>query len=250
VHGASEIWTVDLGRGVESRLTNHPAADESPIWSRDGRQIAFNTDRLGLYGVAIVPANGSAEARMLIPPLAASDTWIRDWSVDGAALLLEVSNPKTNSDLWVAPFNDPARARPYLTTEAIEENGRFSPDGKWIAYNGNDSGREEVYIQSYPRSDLRYQVSTRGGGSPAWTADGEELIFESGGAVVSVPIVRRGAELEPGTPRTLFAVPADAVSLGHTVRNRIEPSPDGQKFLLPIYIDGRKPIDLHIIAER
>jgi Tol biopolymer transport system component len=247
-HGATEIWVTDLVRGVETRLTNHPAADEEPQWSPDGRQIAFNSDRPGLYGAFIVPANGSSEAREVLGPLSGGDLWIRGWSPDGKTLLIESSHPKTNADILVAPADDPRRVTPYLVTDAVEENPSFSPDGKWIAYTSNASGRREVYVQSYPRSDLRYQVSTRGGGTPVWTPDGGELIFESAGTVAAVSIARRGTELEPGVPRTLFKLPPNAVIGEDGASIRI--SADGQKLLLPVYIDGRKPVELHVIATR
>lgn len=156
--------------------------------------------------------------------------------------MLEVSDPKTDNDLWTAPATDPSHATRYLATPAREEDPKFSPDGKWIAYVSNASGRDEVYIQSFPRSDVRHQVSTSGGESPQWSPSGTAVFYVAEDKLMMVEMVRRGSEIDPGIPRMLFQLPENRRN------NFFKPGPDGQRFLVPVYADGPPATKIHVIS--
>jgi len=239
-HGANDVWVYDLARQIESRLTNSPAGDENPRWSPDGRSIVFESDLNGLYEPHIVPANGSAEPRLLLHHLG-GDTYIHDWSRDGTTFLLEVSDPKTSNDLWTAPAAEPSRATRFLATAAREESPKFSPDGKSIAYVSNASGRNEVYLQSFPRSDARQQISTSGGELPEWSPNGTAVFYVAQDKLMIVDMARRGREIDPGIPRLLFQLPENRRS------NFFTPGSDGQRFLVPVYADGQPATEIQVI---
>lgn len=239
-HGANDIWVYDLARQIATRLTNSPAGDENPRWSPDGRSIVFESDLNGLYEPHIVPANGSAEPRLLLHHLG-GDTYIHDWSRDGATLLLEASDPKTSNDLWTAPAAEPRRATRFLATAASEEDPKFSPDGTSIAYVSNASGRDEVYLQSFPPSEARQQISTSGGELPEWSPDGTAVFYVAQDKLMIVEMARRGGQIDPGVPRLLFQLPENRRSTSFTLH------PDG-RFLVPVYADGQPATEIQVIV--
>jgi len=160
-------------------------------------------------------AGGDTERLLASPGSKAA----HDWSPDGSLLLYRDTDPKTRSDLWVIPVETagqpgrvrvPAdgRAAPVVQTPAQEQNGQFSPDGEWIAYDSDESDRRQIYIQPFRRQGTKQLVSLDGGSQPRWSADGAELFFVSlNGQLMAAPI-RRGADrsMAPGSPVSLFPV--------------------------------------------
>ncbi len=154
----SDVWLFDTRRGVLSRFTTTPGEDIFPAWSRDGSRIAFTSVRsqqgVGIYAKATVGAEGDA---LLVAPTA-EETFPSDWSPDGRTLVFERRTEKTGWDVWALPLGG-GQPAPLIQTDADERGAQVSPDGAWIAYIANTSGRPEVYVQSFPSGGTVTQVS-------------------------------------------------------------------------------------------
>ena len=172
------------------------------------------------------PASGSSGPTRLLP--STSGLWARpsSFSPDGRHLLYDSSSPNKQSDLWSVSLDPPSKPVPFLQTAANEQDGQFSPQGRWVAYTSDESGREEVYLRTFPEAGESVPVSSIGGHSPRWRADGKELFYlAADGKLMSVEITP-GRESQPGTPKLLFQ--ANAVLPSWSV------SADGQRFLFAI----------------
>src|SRR5262249_16061530 len=154
---------------VLTHLTFGAKVDAHPSWSPDGRQIAFSSDRSGIFQIYRKDVNGGGQEEQLTS--GPNDKRLSDWSHDGKFLLYREEDPKTQSDLWVLPLDGSRKAIPILQTPFIETKAQFSPDGKWIAYDSNESGNFEVYVRAFPPSAAKWQVSNRGGTNPRWRGD-------------------------------------------------------------------------------
>jgi eukaryotic-like serine/threonine-protein kinase len=216
VQGSQSIWIMD---GVRtSRLTFAAGHDRRPLWSPDGRRIVFDSDRTGVRNLYLMPANGAEPESVLIE--STNTTQANDWSTDGRFLLYHVEDPKSAGDLWVQPMDPtgsrPTAARPWviLQTPFDERWGRLSPDGRWLAYQSDESGRAEIYVRSFPpagstststSAGVRWPVSTAGGLYPMWRADGRELYYlGANDTVMAASISVQGSTIEPGAPVPLF----------------------------------------------
>jgi Tol biopolymer transport system component len=223
ISGATtDVWVYDVARGVRSRLTFEEGAHVSPVWSPDGQYLAyaqiFFARPEAMHRVLRQPATGGGEE---VLHSSGEETWATDWSADGKYLLLckgKYIGGKP-SDIWVMPLEGERTPFPLLKTPFIETDGRFSPDGKWVAYSSDESGAQEIYIIPFdprqsdgasavvPRGG-KWQVSARGGFKPKWRADGKELYFADTreGQLVAVEITVTPQGLEIGTPTHLFPV--------------------------------------------
>jgi len=220
-----DIYVLDLIRGVSVRLTFDPATDNLPIWSPDGLRVLFPSNRNGFFDLYLKAATGAGQEEPLVK-LGTPTGWATDWSKDGRFIIYRIPGSKTGQDLWISPQFGDKKPFPYLNTQFNEQEGAFSPDGKWIAYVSNESGRDEVYVQSFPLSGSKFQISTGGGSEPYWRADGTELFYVSAGrSLMAVPIKIKPA-FEPGLPLRLISLPAIAQLHSYAV------SGDGQRFLI------------------
>jgi DNA-binding winged helix-turn-helix (wHTH) protein/Tol biopolymer transport system component len=215
VRDRSDLWLMDESRS--SRFTFEGAGN--PVWSPDGREIAFGADGRGSrYFTAFFkkPADSSRNPEPIVdslPDISALD----DWSPDGRYLLYQSVNSRTGYDLWTAPLGGDRKPRAFLRTKFDEKYGRFSPDSRWVAYTSNESGKSEVYIRAFTdpaagvgevRNETGWQVSTEGGLFPAWRHDGKELYWVGpGGRIMAAPIVSKGRALDPGPAIVLFQAP-------------------------------------------
>ena len=220
-----DVWLMDLVRGGMTRFTFDPALDNAPVWSPDGTRIAFYSGRTGSDNLYVKSADGaSAEQLLLDTPNAKAP---QDWSKDGRFLLYSEINPKTGRDLWALPVTGSDRKPiPISTTPFAELNGQFSPDGRWIAYETNESRRFEIVVQPFPTATAKWQVSTGGGVQPRWRADGKELYFIAPDGKMMAASVTAGASFVAGTPRSLFSV-------------TVVPSPGTNKQQYAVARDGR-----------
>jgi serine/threonine protein kinase len=206
--GNPDIWLVTIDSGVTSRFTTDPTVDFSPLWKPDGTTIVFRSSRSGPFDLFEKPADSAGNERLLLTtPENKSPT---DWSKDGRVLLYTVADPKTASDLWALPMTEPADARkpfPVLQTSFDEIQGQFSPDGHWITYVSNESGRYDVYVKPFPDAGGRFPVSAAGGTNPRWRRDGKELFYVADNQLMAVPIRpgRDARTLTAGAPLALFA---------------------------------------------
>jgi Tol biopolymer transport system component len=228
--GSGDIWFIELARGTLTRFTFDPAPDLSPLWSPDGGRILFTSERDGTPNLYQKAASGAGAEEVLVK----SDyrKIPNDWSADGNFILYQELNPKTVFDLWVFPLAGEQRAFPFLQTQFDERQGRFSPDGKWIAYASNESGTWQVYVQSFPASGGKWQVSTAGGSQPQWRKDGREIFYLSADRkLMAVEVKANGSTFEVGEPRMLFELRIQSVGLPGP-RNFFAAAGDGQRFLV------------------
>ncbi len=204
------ISVLEVARGVASRFTFDVAPDAAPVWSRDGRRVAFVASRQGGIGVYQKGSGSGGQEQELLRPTSALKL-TNDWSRDGRALLFSSQDPGTKSDLWVLPLTgDGAAAGPpesFVQTESNEWQGQFSPDAHWIAYVSDESGRPEVYALPFPASsgEGRVQISVDGGTQPRWRSS-RELFFVSLDGNLMVKDVSTGPA-KAGTPKVLFPAP-------------------------------------------
>jgi serine/threonine protein kinase len=232
----SDVWMLELGRGVPTRLTSDPAVDSFPLWSPDGKTIVFTSNRRGVFDLYQMPAAGGAAELLLATPLTKVPL---DWSRDGRFLLYEVADPKTGPDLWALRLDGDRKSFPVVQTAFNENWGQFSPDGKWVAFQSNASGRIEVYLQSFPGPGASIPVSTTGGAQARWRPDGKELFYIGlDGRLMAVPItIAASGDVEPGVPVSLFATHIGGAVLG-SLRQNYMVSPDGQRFLMNTVVSG------------
>ena len=206
----SDIWMADLTRGGATRFTTERALNIDVAWSPDSTRLLYAADVAGPRDLFVKPASGATPAKAVY----ASTALFKDsrmWSPDGKVAIFEELDPTTNRDLWILPM-DESKPSLYLQTPYDETNGVFSPDGKWLAYASNESGRSEVYIDTFPQPQNKYKVSDNGGIPASWRQDGKELLFFSAGfRSVYVADVTTGAGVTAGAPRKLFDLPRSLV---------------------------------------
>ena len=172
----SDLWLLDLQQMVPTRLTFGPGRVDRPTWSPDDRRIAYSSDRNGHWDVYVKqagtagPGEAVLEGRSLLKYPSA-------WTPDGKALLVDQIGDKTGWDVFELPLEGDRTPRPLFATPYDEQYASVSPDGRWISYSSNESGRLEVFVDSYPQLGHRSQISTAGGYAPVWRADGGELLF-------------------------------------------------------------------------
>jgi Tol biopolymer transport system component len=200
-----DIWSIDLARGVETRLTSDPALEAGPVLAPGGRVVFFGSTKRG-GPPNLVRKDLDAGTEEFLLPFSPALQQAEDLSSDGRTLLFSQRAEGGQYDLWTLPLTGgAANAVPYLTSPADEGSARFAPDGRLVAYVSNDAGRRDVHIASFP-GGVSTRVSSGGGRLPRWSADGRELFYLSGeGEVVAVPI-RRTPALEVGRPVALFTV--------------------------------------------
>ncbi|HKH70702.1 MAG TPA: protein kinase, partial [Vicinamibacterales bacterium] len=223
-----DVWVYDIERQLSSRFTSQGPFNNVPVWAPDSGTIAFATGRNG--GVDIyqrkVGVTGDDDAVLrvnAIPILFPSD-----WSPDGKYLMYYRTDTKTRLDTWVLPLFGDRTPMKILGTPYNESQGQFAPDGKSFAFVSDESGQQQVYLQSFPSSTRRGQVSTGGGTQPRWRPDGRELFYLApDGKMMSVSI-RGNDTLETDAPRPMFNTPLDSRAL----RQTYAVAPDGQRFLL------------------
>jgi eukaryotic-like serine/threonine-protein kinase len=216
-----ELGVLDLRRETQERITIDGKGGLVPIFSPDGNEIAFTSQRTGRFNPYIV--NASGQTRM-VTDMGLEGGYPVDWSPDGKSLLYW-----GDEDLWVIPVNGETKPYAIGQTTSEERAGVFSPDSQWIAYESDVSGRHEIYLQPLSKEGRRYTVSNQGGSSPAWRRDGKELFYVAGdGNLTAVPVMIRGTEIEFGRPESLFPVNSSRFHRAY------EPSIDGQRFLVAV----------------
>jgi Tol biopolymer transport system component len=227
--GAADLWVLDVVRGASSRFTFNGLGDLFGTWSPDGKQIAFGDNRKGRTDLFVKPATGVGAEQLLLS--SDEDKVPDDWSRDSRLIVFESFSPKTKYDLWWLPLDGDHKPVPYLQTEFNEAHARLSPDGKWLAYASDETGRSEIYVQRFPApTSGKSLVSSGGGDQPGWRKDGKELFFLAPDRKLMSVDVKTGAALELGAPKPLFQT--DAPPSGAIFRNHYVPSADGQKFLV------------------
>jgi Tol biopolymer transport system component len=243
--GSSDIWLLDIKRGVPTRLTSHPAFDQTPEWSPDGRRIAFTSNRRGPteWALFIKAVDGSGDDEVLVD-LGLRTTSPTDWSRDGRFILYAMVRPNTPRDIWALSLEGERRRFPVLETTFNETNAQFSPDGRWIAYQSDESGRVEIYVQPFPGPGRKVRISVSGGIQARWRRDGKELFYlGSDNRLMAVPVQldARGENVDVGTPVPLFPTRLAGEPQNDSARQYMVSS-DGQRFLLDTLTEVSIPI--------
>jgi serine/threonine protein kinase len=239
--GNTDIWMLDLVRGLLTRFTFDSAVEGNPVWSPDGKYVAFNSNRSGVYDIYRKAASGTGNEELLLAT--PQNKAPLDWSPDGRFVLYRSPGVTTGFDLWALPVDGERKPFPVAQTNFEERDGQFSPDGKWVAYQSNESGRTEIVVQPFPAPGSKLQVSTNGGAQVRWRHDGKELFYVAfDGRLMAVPI-RIGVDgqsVETKPPVPLFATRIGGAIQG-TARQQYDVSADGQRFLMNTVTEAATP---------
>jgi Tol biopolymer transport system component len=231
--GNTDIWLLDVERDTPVRFTTDPEADIAPLWSPGGDRIVFSSrrNRFNLYEK---PIGGAAATELLATEVAKSAT---DWSNDGRFIMFRSLGAGSGWDIWALPMNGERKPLAVVQTKFEERDAQFSPDGKWIAYQSDESGRFEIYLQRFPVGNERIRISPSGGAQAQWRADGRELFYLAlNGQLLAVPIAWTASGVPvAGTPVSLFSTRLG--SLRDIALHSYVVSPDGQRFLLDTLVE-------------
>ena len=235
--GNTDIWLLDLQRNTPVRFTSEPEAEIAPIWSPLGDRIVFSSRRTGVFDLRQQTITEKASEDLLQTEQAMQAT---DWSHDGRFLLFRSLDPEWDWDIWVLPVSGEGNRKPFpvVRSKFEERDAQFSPDGKWIAYQSNESGRFEIYLQRFQDSGERMRISINGGVQPRWRRDGRELFYITlDGQLVAVPVTLSSSSraLEAGAAVPLFQARVGEVQ-DISLPDYIV-SPDGQRFLLDTVVE-------------
>ncbi len=218
---STDIWILDVARGVGSRQTFDPALEEYPVWSPDGSNLIFGSNRDGVGDVYRRNLTNGGSDELLWK----SGLWKypQDCSPDGRYVVCEVRDPKTRTDIWLLPLTGERKPVPLLVTPFSEGSARFSADGKWLAYVSDETGKDEVFVQPFPPTGAKWQISVAGGNAPRWRGDGKEFFYTGLDFVRKAVEIKTSPGFEAGVPKDLFKTPN---AWGSDV------TPDGQRFLV------------------
>jgi eukaryotic-like serine/threonine-protein kinase len=230
-------WMFDLERNVPARVSTEAA--RQPHWSPDGTRIAFTVQRGDVRGIYVQSASHVTSELLLNTE---EVKFVNDWTDDGRYLVFVSANATTKQDLWILPTFGDRQPQPFLRTPDNEVQAQVSPDGQWIAYASDESGRLEVYVDSFPTPGAKMTISNGGGGQPQWRGDGQELFYlRVDGSLMAVD-VRPGTTLQVGPSRPLFRITLPGTLIED--QNLYAVSGDGLRFLVTSVDDAgrREPI--------
>ena len=228
--GPANLWLFDLASGASSRVTFAKGVNFAPVWSPSADSITFASTRsrkLELYQRNL--RGGDAETKVLDAPMMQVP---ESWTADGRYLTFSTMRPGTKSDVWAWRLDDDAPPFPVLESPANEGQSQVSPDGRFIAYTSDESGRFEIYVQSFPLAHGKWQISSGGGFDPRWRLDGRELFYVGADRRLIAVDVRTRATFQHGPAKPLFET--GLLDLWQDTRNHYEVSPDGQRFLVMV----------------
>ena len=240
-----DVWVMDLDRGGRTRVTDSSGVEGALVWTPDGNDLILFQEGLDgslTLGAGRAAADGSGETVPLVVP-EQSDVLPGSLTPDGRVLAYTLSE-NSLADLWTVSLDGPSEPTPFLQTAASEGLPAFSPNGEWLAYQSDDSGRLEIYVQPYPGPGRRVAVSTEGGAEPVWSRDGGEIFYrplDENGLMVA-EVAATVPELVFGVPRQLFEGHYDRHPWGLTIGQRnYDVMPDGQRFIMLRRADARLP---------
>jgi Tol biopolymer transport system component len=226
--GLSDVWIHDLERGTPARFTFDGARERVPLWSPDGSRLVYRKGP----SLVVNAANGSGFEQPLADRLTNFDNPL-DWSPDGRMLLLTSFDSSAATDMWLLPINgDHPRLPVTKSGSRWGVQARISPDGRWLAYASNETGRYEVYVRPFPSGDGRWLVTNAGGSEPSWRRDGTELYYLAADGWLMAVTVATAPVFMAGTPLRLFPTAMSTLVNTSFARNQYVVSRDGERFLL------------------
>ncbi len=240
--GGTDIWLLDLSRGVPARFTFDPNGDKSPVWSPDGSRIVFASDRKGgLYHLFQKAQGGTGNDELLLE--SNGDKGAEDWSGDGRFILYSSSDPKTKGDVWALPLFGDRQPYPLLNSEFNEYGSQFSPDGHWLAYVSDESGSQEIYVQPFTAEgklgDSKQRISTSGGYQPRFSRNGRELFYVANdGQMMAVALKPSATTFVFEPPKALFKA---------RILTYYNVAADGQRFLIGTLAGEAKEPPINVI---
>ena len=220
-----DVWIWDLGRETMDRLTVDPGRDTFPVWTPDSREVVFSSDRGGTFELFQKAADGTGTVKRLTEATEGRGLFPSSISPDGKFLVYHAG--ASVSDLRVLSLESEGSPEPLLASEFSERSGELSPDGRWLAYQSDESGENQIYVRPFPEVDGgRFPISAGGGSEPLWSPDGSEIFYRAGDRLMAVPVTTEPA-FEAGSPEELFTR-SYAVRIGRMY----DIHPDGQRFLM------------------
>jgi Tol biopolymer transport system component len=241
--GIDDLWLVDVAHGGTSRFTFGSTPKRTPVWSPDGSRIVFGA-YAGTTDLYQKPASGAGSDELLLKT-GATGAFATDWSSDGRFLVYEAAGSKTSYDLWVLPLVGKRTPVPFLQTIFVETQGQLSPDGHWMAYSSDETGTREVWVQSFPVTGAKWQISAEGGSEPKWRGDGSELFYVAGtGTLMAVPIKAGTTRFEAGVPVPLFETRRP---YSGPLFSNYAPAADGRRFLVNTIAADTPPSPITVV---
>ncbi|MGA2370139.1 MAG: protein kinase [Candidatus Korobacteraceae bacterium] len=222
------IWVRDLTSNLKTRLTFSGGAHLTPVWSPDGKEVAFTSNQQ--TAISVKTLGSSAPERTLLSSPTPIYQAISDWSQDGRYLMYE-QGAGMNTELWVLPLSGNAKPFPYAT--GWSSRGAFSPDGHWVAYVAQEGGRPEVFVAPFPWTGAKWQISNGGGAGPRWRGDGKELFYFDLNGITAVEVNGAGSTFEVGSSKLLFRLPLRGI-----IGREYSPTRDGQRFIAVMPSEG------------
>ncbi len=226
--GTHDLWLCDVARNLKTRFTFEPGEELAPRWSPDGLSLVYVSNRGAQQGLYRKQVAGSGVEELLY----ASETvkLPSGFSPDGKLLAFQELGVETNFDIWILPLTGDRKPYPFLKTNFAEANPVFSPDGKWLAYNSNESGRAEVYVTPFPGPGRKWQVSVQGGAYPSWRRGGKEILYQElqTNRIFSVPVAFKGDTPDFGKATELFVATPPLAGIAA----RFDATADGKKFIV------------------
>ena len=231
--GIHDIWLLNLASGAPERITFDPAEEEAPVWSPDGNKVAYTTAG-AIYRLFIQNLDSAGNPHLV-------RSWphhihFTSWSPDGKWLAAYDNTSTNGTDCYTISVKS-GESIPVATSQANETNGQFSPDGRWLAFESDESGRSEIYVITFPKLENKKQISIDGGSRPRWDRSGKFIYYISNGFMIAQP-VELSKEFKRGNPIKLFMAHAMDFDL----------SPDGQRFYLVRKNLKRPNEPLHLIT--
>jgi len=243
------LWVYDLTRGTLTRLAETGLVP-FPIWTPDGNRLAFTlpghqlpSEAQGAFwNIFWMPSDGSGAPDRVTTSQNAQ--WPGSWSPDGRRLAFTEADPTTGYDIWVLTIEGERKAQPFLQTPSNESAPMFAPDGRWLAYASDETGRKEIYVRPFPGPGGKYQISTEGGTEPVWARSGRELFYRNGDKMMAVAVETKPV-FAAAKPRLLFEAPYEPAL--YTFLADYDVSPDGKRFLMVKASEGESVAQINVV---
>ncbi len=243
--GKRDIWVYDLKRGPASRLTFGPGDNTNTAWSADGSRIVFSSNRSGQFDIYQKAADGLGSEQLVFQSKDQPKR-VDDMSSDGRYAIYDTGTGPTTTELWALPLFGDRKPFAFVRGNFGAHSAQFSPNVRFVAYTSNETGREEIYVQTFPGQTAKWQISASGGTEPMWNCDGKELFYLSpDGELMAVDVNTNAAAFQAGVPKPQFQTQLDGSYRG---RNMYVVSPDGKRFLMIVPASQAKPEPITVVV--